>query len=443
MLIVAMLIASVIALMLGSYLSLNLNSTRQAFRSFQNYAAVNLVEAGAEEALWSFNREQEGQADAWTGWNTSGPAAWRKFSNFDFTKNTTGWVKVYVGNYQPTANDSPTIAVLASVNPASGASITRMMELTLKKRSFFANGLVAKDTISFSGTNTSVDSWSSDPDNDPATAAIDYDVTTRNDRGTVASNSVLNSAASINQADIWGYVFTGGSQPQLGHHGSIRGSTTPSGVAVDPARIATDFNAEFIAITAPSDGITIGSVGSSLGTAGLTSKWRCPSISLSGSQTLTIQGDVILVLTAVSGTSALSVTGNAEIIVPSGSSLKIYTEGDVKIAGKGVGNTNIQPLTLQIWGTNPILGGQSIHIAGNGDLRSIVYAPNADVKINGNGNVMGSVIANTITLTGNADFHYDESLTNYGDDSGFSVVKWRELSTEAERSVYLSQFEGW
>jgi len=63
MLIVAMLLAAVIALMLGSYLNLNLNSARQAFRSFQGYAAMNLVEAGAEEALWSFNRAAEGQAN--------------------------------------------------------------------------------------------------------------------------------------------------------------------------------------------------------------------------------------------------------------------------------------------------------------------------------------------------------------------------------------------
>ncbi len=212
---------------------------------------------------------------------------------------------------------------------------------------------------------------------------------------------------------------------------------------VDPSRIATDFNADFDTITAPADGTYIATLGAILGIPGLSTKWRCPAITLSGSDTLTILGDVTLVLTAPSGTSALSMTGNAKIIVPSGSRLTLYAEGDLKIAGKGLANANVQPLTCQIWGTNTSVGGQAIHIAGNGDLRSIVYAPNANVAINGNGNVMGSVVANQITLTGNAAFHYDESLSNYGDNTSFSVDKWRELTTEAERSVYSSAFDGW
>lgn len=443
MLIVAMLISAVIALILGSYLNLNITSTRQAFRSFQNYAAVNLVEAGAEEALWSFNRHVEGQADAWSNWTTNGPAAWRKFTGFDFTNNTTGWVKVYVGNYQPASGDSPRIVTLASVNPAHGAAITRMMELTLRNRSFFASGLVARDRITFNGTNTSVDSWNSDPDNDPDTAPVDYDISVRNDNGTVASESVDNTAALINQADIWGYVYTGGAQPQVGTQGSIKGSDTPVGVEVDPNRIATDFNADFDNVTAPADGVYIAAIGATLGVPGLATKWRCPSLNLSGNNTLTILGKVTLVLTAASGTNALSMTGNSKIIIPDGSSLTIYTEGDLKMAGKGVGNSNIQPFTCQIWGTNQTAGGQAIHIAGNGDLRCIVYAPNADVTINGNGNVMGSVVANQITLTGNAAFHYDESLGSYGDNGSFSVDRWRELTTEAERDVYTPVFEGW
>lgn len=446
-LIVAMLISAVIALMLGSYLSLNLNSTRLAFRSFQNHAAVNLVEAGAEEALWSFNRANQGQADAWTGWVTSGSAAWKKFSGFDFTQNTTGWVKVYVSDTQPSGNASPKIVALSSVNPPNSAPATRMMEITLRRRSFFANGLVAKDTITFNGNNTTVDSWNSDPDNDPNTAPIDYDPDpnhgNRKDGGTVASLSVQNTAMLINQADIWGYVYTGGAQPQVGNQGSIRGETTPVAVKIDPDRISTDFNAEFLSITNPVGGTTIPNIGSSLGVAGTKTAWRCNSLSLSGNKTLTILGDVTLVLTAPSGSSALSMAGNAQIIIPSGSSLTIYTEGDVKIAGKGLANNNTQPISFQLWGTNQSLAGQSIQIAGNGALRGIVYAPNADVKINGNGDVMGSMVARTITLVGNAAFHYDEALDNFGGNATFGVDKWRELTTPAQKATYESKFNGW
>lgn len=444
-LIVALLISAIIALMLGSYLSLNLSSTRLAFRSFQNYAAVNLVEAGAEEALWSYNRMTDGHTDAWDGWTTNGPAAWKKFTGFDFTQNTTGWVKVYVGNTQPAAGDHPKIVVLASVNPPKSAPATRMMELTVQRRSFFANGLVAKETITFNGNNATVDSWDSDPDNDPNTAPIDYssDPSVRKDRGTVASGSVLNTAMLLNQADVWGYVYTGGSQPQVGDQGSIRGEDTPAGVAIDPNRIATDFNAEFVTIALPSGGITLPFIGPSLGIVGTQTTWRYQSLSLSGNNALTIYGDVTLILTAASGTSALSMTGNSQIIIPNGSSLTIYTEGNVKIAGQGLANANVQPASFQIWGTNQSPAGQSIQVAGNGALRAIIYAAKADIKINGNGDAMGSFVGRTITLTGNAAFHYDESLVNFGGNASFKVEKWRELNSPAERNTYESKFSGW
>lgn len=444
-LIVALLLAAIIALMLGSYLSLNLGSTRLAKRSFQGYAALNLAEAGAEEAVWSFNRATAGQADAWTGWQSSstGVAAFRKFTGFDFGQNTTGTVKVHVTSTNPPSGSSPRIIALAAVQPPGANPVTRMIEVTLRRRSHFANGLVAKDSIVFNGAVASVDSWNSDPDNDPATPPVPYSALVRRDGGTVASISVLNTATLVNQASVWGYVFTGGAQPQVGTQGSIRGADTPPDVAVDSRRIATDFNAELPLAAAPLDGTVITTVGATLGTPGLATRWRCPAIALNGKKTLTILGDVTLILTAGPGVDALSVTGNASIIIPAGSSLAIYTEGNIRIAGNGVANANIPPATFQIWGTNTSLGGQDLQIAGNGALVGVVYAPNAAVKINGNGDVMGSVVAQTITLTGNAAFHYDEALAQSDRNTPFGIVKWRELTSAADRSLYGPLFEGW
>ncbi|MBP6507311.1 MAG: hypothetical protein KA257_07075 [Opitutaceae bacterium] len=442
-LIVALLLAAIIALMLGSYLNLNLSSTRLAKRSFQSYAALNLVEAGAEEAVWSFNRATGGQADAWTGWQNDGTSSWRKFDGFDLGQNTHGWVKVHVSTTTPPAGTNPKVVALASVNPPDGNPVTRMIEIALRRRSYFANGLVARDSIVFNGAVASVDSWDSDPDSDPSTPPVPYAVGIRRDNGTVASASVVNTAMLVNQANIWGYVFTGGAQPQVGTNGSIRGASTPADVMIDPNRIATDFNADFPAVSAPLDGTIIATVGSTLGTAGLATKWRCPAITLNGNKTLTILGDATLVLTAGPGVSALDVTGNASIIIPAGSSLILYTEGNVKIAGNGISNHNAQPGSFQLWGTSLSIGGQDMQIAGNGALKSVVYAPSAAVKINGNGEVMGSIVANTITLVGNAAFHYDEALTHHDAHTPFGIIKWREITSATERAQYQSMFDGW
>lgn len=442
-LIVALLIAALIAVALGSYLNLNLTSTRLSKRTFEAYAALNLAEAGAEEAVWSFNRATAGQSDAWNGWTSASGAAWQKFSNFDYSGGTRGWVQVYVNTTNPPALASPKVIAKASLDSDADVESTRMLEVILRRRAYFAGGLVAKDSVVFQGANASVDSWDSDPDDSTATAPIPYTTAVRNDGGSVASTAFVNTAVSINNAHIWGYVATGGSQPDVGPNGTIRGESTPENVKVDSTRISTDFNAEFALVAAPVDGTPIAELGATLGTAGTATKWRTPGITLSGNQSLTILGDVTLILTAGSGTDAISVTGNASIIVPEDSSLTLYVEGNVRIAGNGLANANSQPISCQIWGTNQTVAGQDVHLAGNGALLCVAYVPNGDVTINGNGNVMGSVIAQTITLTGNAAFHYDESLARRENGEPFSIQKWRELTTASERAPYEHLFQGW
>lgn len=442
-LIVAMLVSALIAIVLGSYLSLNLHTTRMAHRTFQARAALNLAEAGTEEGVWCFNRATAGQSDAWTGWNGDGTAAWRNFEGFQFTANTTGAVKVYVDNRAPANGVNPKVVALATVTPPNSPPVTKMIEVTLRRRSWFAAGLVARRSLAFSGTNVSVDSWLSDPDRDPATAPVPYSEAVRRDRGSIASADVTNAAILLNQAHIWGYVATGGGNPQIGSQGTVQGANTPSGVAVDPARITRDFSADFKLLATPTDGTIVGSVGATLGTAGTATRWRVASISLSGNDSLSILGDVTLILTAGSGVTALSVAGNAAINIPDGSSLTIYTEGNLRIAGNGFVNGNAQPVSCSIFGTNRTYGGQDFQIAGNGTIKTSVYAPNADVNIVGNGDIMGSVVARDITLAGNAAFHYDETLAEPANNTPFTISRWREVQAASEQSAYQGVFGGW
>jgi Tfp pilus assembly protein PilX len=441
-LIVALIITALIALALGSYLTLNLTTSRLARQSYQQSTSFHLAEAGAEEAVWSFNQANAHNDAAWSGWTTQQSAAWRKFTGFDFGGNTTGTIKVYVNNTSPAAGAKPTVVALASVESPDTPATTRMISVTLSRRSYFANGIVAKDTLRFSGLNTSVDSWNSDPDNDAATPPVPYGPEVRSDRGGIATLALQSSSMLVNQANVWGYVATGGAEPEVGVLGSIRGTSTAAGVRIDPARVSTDFSADLPQITAPVDGTIIAAVGDTLGTAGQATKWRVPSISLNGKQTLTILGDVTLILTASTG-SALDVTGNGAIIIPAASSLTVYVEADFKVAGNGIGNGNTRPGTCRIFGTSTSAAGQSIHVAGNGSLKAVVYAPNGDVKINGNGDIMGAVVGNTVTFTGNASFHYDESLANEGDNTPFGITRWREMTTAEERANWQSVFTGW
>lgn len=441
-LIVTLLIMAVLALALTSYVSLNLNSARLAQRGFQQTAAFNLAEAGAEEALWSFNQANAGAATAWSDWALASGTAKRNLTGFDLG-SATGSVKVHVDNYAPSGSARPSVVALSTVEAPGGASVTKMVEVTLRRRSRFSAGLMAKDTITFSGNRASVDSWNSDPDNDASTAPVAYSAATRNDRGTVASVAVETRKVLVNQADVYGFVYTGGAQPEVGSNGSITGRDTPTGVSVDASRIATDFSATFPDVAAPLDGTVLAAIGATLGTAGTATKWRCPSLSLSGRQTLTIYGDVTLVLTGGAGTRTLDVTGQGSIIIAANSSLTLYSEGDLLIAGNGLANNNTRPSTCLIYGTNTSTSGQRMQIAGNGTLTAALYAPNADITLNGNGDIFGGAVGRTITLTGNADFHYDESLENLDSGMPFGVDRWREITTGAGRDAQMGKFSDW
>jgi hypothetical protein len=443
-LIVALLLAALIAVALGSYLNLNLSSTRLAKRTFNGYAALNLAEAGAEEAVWSFNRAAANDTTAWNNWTSDGRAVWRKFTDFDFGPATSGSVKVYIASPIVAGNVQPKIVAQSAVGATAGDSPSaKMIEVTLRRRAFFANGVVAKESVVFNGANASVDSWNSDPDQNPTTAAVAYSASVRGDHGSVASTAFVNTAVLVNQANVWGYVATGGAQPQVGTNGTVRGADTPAGVAVDSRRVSTDFNASFAAVTAPEGGTVLASIGATIGTAHTATKWRAASLILSGSDTLTVYGDVTLVLTAASGATAVSVTGNAAINITADSSLTIYTEGDVKIAGNGLANPNVQPISCQIWGLNHSAAGQKIDLKGNGALKAVVYAPQGDITLNGNGDMMGSVVGRNVTFSGNASFHYDEALADYGGGAPFKIAKWRELTTAADRAPYSGVFDGW
>jgi hypothetical protein len=453
LLIVAMLLCAIIGISITSYLNLGRTGMEISNRAFYNNGAMNLAENGLEQAVFSINKTVADASYNWAshGWSIVGTDARQKWTGYSFGQGTTGVVRTYIYGYA--AGAAPRIVTRSTVTLGGGTSrvIEKWIEVQLRRTSKFSNGLVAKETINFSGNNASVDSWNSDPDNNSATAAIPYSAAVRNANGSVGSVSVAVNAVGVNNADIFGYASTGGALPVVGNQGLIGDFSAARGT-MDMTRVATDFTASFDAVTAPTTGTTISPIGNTdlprtLGTAGTSTEYRISSIDGSGAATnvLTIQGDVTLIVTAPAGSQAIRLTGNSGISIASGASLKIYTAGDVDITGNGVANggttlaTANQPANFQIWGTSTsTTSDQRIDIKGNGVLSGVVYAPNGDVGIVGNADVMGSMVAEKIRVTGDVSFHYDESLANFGSGNPYRVSLWRELTTETDRAAVSS-----
>lgn len=457
LLIVAMILTAVIGISLASYIRLGIQSQKISNRALYNNAAMNLAENGLEEAMYAINNMvATGTYTAWSSWSNNGTSAsshaWRRFPSssgtYSFDQNSTGYVRAFVYNYR--GSNAPTIVVRSTVTlgGATQAPIEKWIEVVLSRSSKFANGLVAKDSILFKGNNPSVDSWNSDPGHGTSGHVCGYtafSTTNKNDRGSVGSISVAIDAVLVKQADVWGYVSTNKADPtdSVGKNGSILGKDSPTGIKVDPNRVSTTFSANFDPVTQPSaSGYTsLGQVSSptTLGTAGAATTIVCTDIRLSGnSQVVTFRGDVTLLITAAAGTDAINITGNSSgITVAANSTLTIYTAGNIDLTGQGIVNTSGAPKNIQIYGTSTsTTQDQDIKIAGGGNFSGVIYAPNGSVSLRGDGAMWGSVVAEDIELTGNANFHYDESLGNLSGGNPFRVSSWKELTTAAQRSAY-------
>ncbi len=513
-LVTAAMVAIVIAIVLASYLQLGHQSMKMANRSFYANAAMNLTDSGLEQALWSLNHgnwsgagfsERDGFPSQWQG---TFPAT---DGVFQFQGGVTGQVKVWMNM----TGSSPHAVAKAIITLHDGSQVIKEAEAYLRNRSFFANGMVAKDTITFSGNNAEVDSWNSDPDKDPTTPPQPYIGSGQNknshDGGTVGSTSVQVDAINVSNANIYGFVAIGGSSIDgisVGPKGMVGPYGTPNGT-IDTSHVTYDFTQNFPDITAPTatvgtptaasepltpsntntlpaitDSITLPRTDASGAIADVaapdgTYYYYVPSISLGGNATagtLSVKGpngsgghptkvSVVITVTNTMGTT-VSATGQGGIAIATGSSLALYVEGNVAIAGNGVSNggysydptqpftvtnTPNQPKDFQLYGTKPASevppntgNYQSISIAGNGVLSGVVYAPNASIEMKGggtNGQVMGAMVGETITLTGNSVFHFDESLKDLGSSSRYSMSQWSELASSSDRQQYATELD--
>ena len=460
-LIVAMLMAAIIGISLVSFIKLSDNSLKQAHRTFYSNSAMNLAEVGLEEAISRFNQIDNvaTPADAWpspwtlnnTAYNSSSspytPCATNNFTSFSVGPNTTGSVKVWVHYYNGQAGATPKIVAKSTITQPDGSPpISRYIEVTLRKRSLFSNGLVARENVSWVG-QPMADSWDSHSDTmSPATA---YDPSIRTANVVVGS---ISGNIGLAGGEVWGYAKTG-------EFGAITGgSVHPLGTTTDdPTRRTNDFNATFPAPTVPNpttfntrasaynSSKTLPEAGDNFeivaGERVYYYKFTgTKAVDLTGSDDLHIRADhkvVFLANASNSATYAIDVGGTSGVTVETGANWQVYTNGDIRIAGSGMANANNAPSSTMFWGTGT--SGQDIDISGNGQLIATVYAPDADVDLNGGGSsglMCGAVVAKTITMNGHTEFHYDDALGRLTTGNPYGISKWRELQSAAERATY-------
>lgn len=483
-LLVALIFAAVVALSLTSYIKLANTTSNISYRSHYAGVAMNAAESGLEHAMWSIKKQKDGVNTAWTDWDTSsGSSARRTFDLGTVSGGGSVAVKVYV-NDRTLATSAPFAIARAIVTPVTGSPVEKWIKISLSQRSFFTNGLVAEDGITFSGNNAYVDSYDS--------RLGDYDADlgggkkNRNARGTAGSASVAIDSLNVGNADIYGGVSIGTSNYsglKVGTQGKVTGDFNAAGGTIDYSRVATNFTANFAAVTAPSTASTyLGDINTNItlpddtaNDAKVTDKngivtyyYTADSINLNGSA-LSIASGYNVVVTVTGG---VSVSGNDGTIAVNGTAtdqgtLNLFVAGNVTIAGKGAANevtktttqqvsttkkvqgqwvtttetvtttttTMGSPANFKLWGTGDT--SQIIKIAGNGKLSGVVYAPKAAIEAKGGGNdggLFGAFIGKTVKMTGNEGFHFDEALADLDSNEPLGIDNWDEFVSSVDRA---------
>jgi hypothetical protein len=461
-LIVSMCFAAVIAISLASYIKLALNSMKLADRSYYQNSAMNLAEMGIEEAMYCFNRLDEvpktSPQDAWVpyGWTVAGDnSATRTISSFPVGPAIIATVKIHCSLYNPTLpTDKPVVVSKAVLTFPNAPSMSKYVEVTVRKRSLFPRGMVVRDSIDANGASLSLDSWDSEDDGDPATPNVVYSTTSRRANATIATMNSADNKIDIGGGSIYGYIATPG-----GVVGSDPGAVLTgdfSSTEFDTQRISNDFEVtSFPPVTLPSPSYT-NYITSSIGattlprgsdTAASDGYYYynfAPGAGIGlNSGTLQINGKVVVLLINHGGVSALAAGGGSTVTIASGASLKMYTNGNISISGSGgLSNGNSEPSTCVFFGTNSTPGSQTITINGNGHTSVSLFAPNAVITMSGGGSggdFYGAIVGYSVRMNGNTRFHYDEALGRLYTGKPFGIAKWRELQTAAERDVYVAK----
>ena len=422
--ITVLILAAVTAVTASSFLFRASQESKLATRSLYQSVALNLAEAGIEEGLYAANTSGFTTANGWTlVTGTTSDYIKTILSGFSFPQGTGAvYVRVDSGTTM-----TPTIIAAGVVTIPNQPKVIKQLRVAAGKRRLWANGVVVKSTLTFSG-NATVDSYDS-------TIGVPNPATNKGDQATVATISTALDPLTIgSNVVIYGYVATGADDPVIGPGGRVYGATTPSGTLVDTSRIRHDFTANLPDATSPTgSAISIGTINTATtlprvgDVPGANGRYlySVPNIAVAGTDTLSIKGPVDLIVTgsvSITGTATISVGGTGSV----NPSMNLYSAGTVNIAGNGMANLTDVPAKASIWGT--AASSQTISIAGNGSFTGTIYAPNAEVNMIGNGENMGAIIAKTATIGGNGEFHYDTALGLITSDMTFRPTSWCELA---------------
>lgn len=388
------LVIIVLATLLAGYLRVATTELTNSHASIYFNAALNLAEGGAELAILAINNETGPDAD----WKSDGGTFIREIDNVPLAGTTNAQIFIQIEDY---ASEHPVIISEGRVLIHGGRWITRQIMVEMEPMPIRGAGVVALNRLNFVGGASTYDSYKSSDG--------PWGGDNRRSEITVGSISVEEDVVDIGNATIYGYVATGGSDPQLGPNGKVISYELATH---DPSRISTDFVAQYPPIEPPdnTDAFTsltylhseTGSGNSRTLTIGnATGTIEHYSLESMNFRNLVVDGPVIIEVN-----DDFRMSGNTSITIKEGGSLTIYTRGDFDIDGNAIANATNIPANFKLYGIGD--HDQHIDVGGTTNVYALIYAPKADITLRGTSTMHGSVVGNNIFANGGHTFRFDE-----------------------------------
>ena len=416
-LVMTLFISGVMGITLAAYLNLVGNRNLATMRSLAWNSTMPVIEAGLEEALTQchFNyKDTNLSANGWTSYDGN------------FRKARTIGDKYY--EVSISADRPPLITCRGyAMLPLQTNYISRTVQLNTRADYTFTKAMTVKGVLDLNGNNVVTDSFDSDDPAHSDNGLYPSEPGKRKDNGDVATVSGITGVISGGNANVYGHAATGpGGSMTLGSNGGVGERTWQnSNDGVEPGWFTDDMNVDFPDVTLPFNppGLPVlpGIVGGMpynyvLGSG----NYQMVSLNMAGSAQMIVTNDATLYIT---GNASLS--GTAQIIIAPGGKLTIYMAGaNADFSGNGIANTTGSAFNFAYYGLN---SNTSVSFAGNANWAGTVYAPYADITTVGNGDFVGSIVGNSVRMTGNGGFHYDEALGRRGLFRGIVVTTWNEI----------------
>jgi putative adhesin len=299
--------------------------------------------------------------------------------------------------------------------PVSGPKITRRIELTASPVTPFDAAIKVTGSFYGLGSAAMIDSYNS------ANGPYRFVANNPSDPGYANSHSgnvEIGTAVATFMGTVYGNVATNGGTIRRSDqiHGTIDNNVP---ISIPPFKLPSSLPLPQINPPNILGNITI--IPPALGSALVPSLYVLSS--LTGKVTVNAIGGAETFV-------ALHVTGDitGQITVGPNVHLQVYFDGNVDMKARDIKNLTGLAGNLQFYGISPTdpTVTQTISISPPGDFAATVYAPGADVTINGNPDIIGSVVAKSFYANGNVSWHYDRALNLEGNLVDFRIASYVE-----------------